>query len=92
MFKVKVKVKGFVPRTKVYRARKHKADIAIPIDLTKRHYLLLKDPYGKAKNCASVDFAFADINSSLYFRLKNEEWKFLNSLEELEGLLLLETQ
>ena len=51
MFKVKVKVKGFVPRTKVYRARKHNTDIAIHIDLTKRHYLLLKDPYGKAKNC-----------------------------------------
>ena len=31
-----VKFKGFVPRTKVYRARKHKADIAIYLDVTKR--------------------------------------------------------
>ena len=91
MFKVKVKVKGFVPLTKVCRARKHKADIAIHIDLTKRRYLLLKDAYGKTKNWASVDSACADINFSLCFRLKNEEWKFLNSLEELERLLL-ETQ
>ena len=83
-----VKFKGFVPRTKVYRARKHKADIAIHLDLTKRRYLLLKDAYGKAKNCASVDFACADINCSLCLRLKNGEWKFFNSLEELERLLL----
>ena len=59
-----VKFKGFVPRTKVCRARKHKVDIAINLDLTKRRYLLLKDVYGKAKNCASVDFACSDINYS----------------------------
>ena len=62
-----VKFKGFVPRAKVYRARKHKAAIAIHLDLTKRRYLLLKHAYGKAKDCASVDFACADINfSSVY--------------------------
>ena len=62
---INVKIQGFVPQAKVYRARKHKADIAIHLDLTKRRYLLLKDAYGKAKNCASVDFACADINCSL---------------------------
>ena len=36
-----VKFKGFVLRTKVYRARKHKADIGIHLDLTKRRNLLL---------------------------------------------------
>ena len=82
------KFKGFVPRTKVYRARKHKADIAIHLDLTKRRYLLLKDAYGKAKNCASVDFACADINCSLCLRLKDGDWKIFNPLEELERLLL----
>ena len=51
-----VKFKGFVPRTKVYRTRQHKADIAIHLDITKRHYLLLKYVHGKAKDCASVDF------------------------------------
>ena len=51
-----VKFKGFVPRTKVYRTRQHKGDIAIHLDITKRHYLLLKYVYGKAKDCASVDF------------------------------------
>ena len=60
-----VKFKGFAPRTKVYRARKHKADMTILLDLTKRRYLLLNNGYGKAKNCASVDFAYADINCAL---------------------------
>ena len=83
-----VKFKGFVPQTKVYRARSHKVDIAIHLDLTKRRYLLLKDAYGKYKDCASVDFACADINCSLCLRLKNGDWKFFNSLEELERLLL----
>ena len=82
-----VKFKGFVPRTKCYRAMKEKSDIAIHLDLTKRRYLLL-NAYGKAKNCASVEFACADINCSLCLRLKNGNWKFFNSLEELEKLLL----
>ena len=46
--KLLFKFKGFVPRAKVYMARKHKADVAIHMDLTKCPYLLLKDAYGKA--------------------------------------------
>ena len=83
-----VKFKGFVPRTKVYRARKHKAYIAVHLDLTKSRYLLLKDAYSKVKNCSSVDFPCADINYSLCLWLKNGDWKFFNSLVELERLLL----
>ena len=73
-----VKFKSFNPRTKVYRARKHKADIVIHLDLTERRYLLLKNAYGKAKDCANIDFACADINCSLCLRLKNSDWKFFN--------------
>ena len=61
-----IKFKGFLPRTKNYRARKLKADIAIHLNLTKRCYLLLKDAYSKAKNCANIDFACADIICLLY--------------------------
>ena len=71
-----VKFKSFVPRAKLYRARKHKDDIVIYLDITKRRYLLLKDAYGKAKDCAIVDFACANINCSLCLRLKNGNWKF----------------
>ena len=81
-------IKGFVLRTKLYGARKDKADIVIYLDLTKRCYLLLKDAYGKAKDCASVDFICADINCSLCLRLKNGDRKSFNSLEELQRLLL----
>ena len=83
-----VKFNSFVPRTKVYRARKHKADFAIRLDLTKPRYLLLKDAYGKAKNCPSVDFACVDTNCSLCLQFKNGDWKFSNSSEELEIILL----
>ena len=83
-----VKFKGFVPQTRVYRARKHKADIAIHLNLTKPRYLLLKDAYGKAKNCPSVDFACVDTNCSLCLQFKNGDWKFSNSPEELEIILL----
>ena len=83
-----VRFKGFVPRTKVCRSKKHKADIAIHLELTKHRYLLLKDAHGKAKDCVSVKFVGADINCSLCLRLKNGDWKFFSSLEELERLLL----
>ena len=56
-------------------------------NLTKRGYLPLKDAYGKAKDCASVGFACADINCSLCLRLKNVDWKFFSSLDELERSL-----
>ena len=49
-----VKFRGFVQRTKMYRVRKHKADISIHTDLTKRRCLLLKYAYAKAKDCTSV--------------------------------------
>ena len=82
-----VKFKGFAPLTKVCSARKHKADTVIHLDLTKRHYLLFKNTYGKAKDCVIVDLVCADINCLLCVRLKNGDWKFFNSLEELEKLL-----
>ena len=81
-----VKFKGFVPRTKVYRAKKHNGPnltwlfVKSRYLLNKRRYLL-KDAYGKAKGCANVNFACADINCFLCLRLKNGDWKFFNSLE-----------
>ena len=34
-----VKFKGFIPRTKVYRARKHKSDISVQLGLTMAYYI-----------------------------------------------------
>ena len=81
------KFKGFIPRTKVYRARKHKSDISVQLDLTKRRYDLLKEACTRIKSAYSVEYAFADINCSLGLRLKNGRFKFFNSSEELDMAL-----
>ena len=74
-----VKFKSFVPRTKVCRARKHKADIAIYLDLTKRHYLLLKDAHDKTKDGASVNFASVDINWSIPWKNFRDYYRKFNN-------------
>ena len=78
-----VKFKDVIPRTKVYRAREHKSDISIQVDLTKRRYDLLKEARTRIKGVDSVEYAFADINCSLGLRLKTGRFKFFNSSEEL---------
>ena len=82
-----VKFKGFIPRTKVYRARKHKSDISVQLDLTKRRCDLLKEGRTRIKSADSVEYAFADINCSLGVRFKNRRFKFFNSSEELDMAL-----
>ena len=82
-----VKFKGFIPRTIVHRARKHKSDISVQLDLTKRRYDLLKEARTRIKGADSVEYAFADINCSLGLRLKNGRFKFFNSSEELDMAL-----
>ena len=44
---------------KVYRARKHKFDISVQLDLTKRRYDLLKEARTIIKGADSVEYAFA---------------------------------
>ena len=61
-----VKLKGFIPRTKVHRARKHKSDISVKLDLTKRRYDLLKEARTRIKGADSVEYAFADIKIFLW--------------------------
>ena len=84
-----VKFKGFIPRTRVCRARKHKSDVSVQLDLTKRRYDLLKAACTRIKSADSVEYTFADINCSLGLRLKNGSFKFFNSSEEL-GMALAE--
>ena len=45
-----------------YYCRKGKNNISVHLDLTKRHYLLLKDFYNKVEDEGSIDFLCADIN------------------------------
>ena len=73
-----VKSKGFNPRTKVYKARKHKSDISIQLDLSKRRYDLLKEARTRIKDVDSVEYAFADKNCSLGLHLKNGRFSFFS--------------
>ena len=57
-----VKFNVFFPRTKVYRARKHKSDISIQLDLTKRRYDLLKEVHTRIKDVDSGEYALTDMN------------------------------
>ena len=82
-----VKFKGFMSRTKVYRARKYKCDISIQLDLTKRRYDQLKSARTRMKDVDSVEYAFAEINCSLGLRLKNGRFRFFNSSENLNMAL-----
>ena len=79
-----VKFKGFIQRTKVCRARKHKSDISIQLDLTKRRYDLLKEARARIKDADGMEYAFADINCSLGLRLKNGRFRFFNLSELVE--------
>ena len=83
-----IKFKGFIPRTKVYGVRKHKSDISIQLDLTKRRYDLLKEARTRIKDIDSVEYAFADINCFLGIRLKNGRFRFFNSREKLNMALI----
>ena len=82
-----IKCKGFISRTKVCRARKHKSDISIQLDLTKRRYDLLKEARTRIKDVESVEYAFANINCSLGLRLKNGRFRFFKSSEQLNMAL-----
>ena len=82
-----VKFKDFIPRTKVYRARKHKCEICIQLDLSKRRYDLLKETRSRIKDVDSVEYVFVEINCSLRFRFKNGRFRVFNSSENLKEAL-----
>ena len=63
------------------RVTKHKSDISIQFDLTKRRYDLLKEVRTRIKAVDSVEYAFVDINCSLGLHLKNGRFRFFKSSE-----------
>ena len=78
-----VKFTSFWARSKVYRARPK----VIYIDQTKRRFNLRKMAVDYVKDKPEVDFVFADINCSLCVRLKNGQFKFFCSKEELLSIV-----
>ena len=82
-----VRLVSWKARTDIYRARKRDSSTRFYMDLTKRRFSLKKFAYEKIKDNGLVDFVFADVNNNIGFRLKNGQFKFFNSEEELEKIL-----
>ena len=59
----------------------------VSVDLTRRHYLLLKTAKGIMKDNSDISNAYPDIYCSLGIRFKNESFKYFNSFNELHSLL-----
>ena len=79
-----VKFTSFRARTDVYRNRvKEEGRPRIYIDQTTRRFKLRKMAVEYVKNKPHVDFVFVDVNCNLSLRLKNGQFKFFNSEDEL---------
>ena len=88
-----VKFSTFRSRTLVYRNRKAATvtdtnnKVRFYIDQTKRRFELRKMADDYVRDKPDVDFVFVDINCNLCVRLKNGEYKFFNSREELINIV-----
>ena len=82
-----VKFTSFWARSKVYRAQPKVGDIRVYIDQTKRPFNLRKMAVDYVKDKPEVDFVFDDINCSLCVRLKNGQFKFFCSKDELLSIV-----
>ena len=71
--------KGFSPRSLVYKARKHKSNIFVHLNLTKRPYLLLKDAYNKVKDDDLIAFVCFGIIAHCAWEFFFTPLKSLNS-------------
>ena len=60
---------------------------SVSADLTKNHYLLLREARELIKNNDDTEFDFADINCSLRFRYKNGSFRYFNSENELHNMI-----
>ena len=88
-----VKFSTFRSRTLVYRNRKAATvtdtdnKVRFYIDQTKRRFELRKMADDYVRDKPNVDFVFVDINCNLCVRLKNGDYKFFNSKEELTNIV-----
>ena len=86
-----VKFKSWNSRTTVYKNRPKwngpGGGIRFHVDLTKRRLSLKNRAIAMTNGVEAVDFVFADINCNTCLRLKNGEFKFFNSEEELLSIL-----
>ena len=64
-----------------------KSGARIRLDLTKDRYNLLVSATKRLNNCPEVNYVYVDINCRLKVKLADENHKFFESMEELNGIL-----
>ena len=91
-----IKFKSWNARESFYKARprgyingvkKPGQSFSVSVDLTKRKYDLLKKAKGVINGNKDINYALADINCSLAFKMKDESLQFFNSESDLNRLI-----
>ena len=78
-----VKFYSFHKRTSLYRARKKdNFPVKIHLDITKKRLEILDEVRTIIKDRSNVSYVFADINCNLVAKLKDESFKFFDSVED----------
>ena len=74
--------------TAVYKARKKLSNgQSIRLDLTNRRSMLFILAKEQNADNPNIDFAFVDVNYRLGFKFKTGEFKFFNSVREINNIL-----
>lgn len=82
-----VKLHSFMKRTSIYKSRKKDGRVRIYLDLTKRRLDLLDRCRDLITDESNVSFVFADINCNTVAKLKNNTFKFFNSIDDFQQIL-----
>lgn len=84
-----VKFYSFNKRTSVYKARKSaKNNIKVHLDLTKARLRLLDGAKELITPNSNVDFVFADVNCNVVAKLKNDDYKFFDTIASFKDRIL----
>ena len=87
---IMIKFHSFRKRTLVYKERKKASDsIKIYLDLTQERLKLLDDAKALITNESNEDFIFCPINCNTVAKLKNNNFKFFDSLDKFKEILSL---
>ena len=93
-----MKFKSWKARQKFYNARprdqkddkkKPRQNFSISVDLTRRHYQILSEARGIAKDINRIIFVFVNINCSLGVRYDNGSFDYFDNEQELSNIINL---
>ena len=87
-----VNFKSWKARQQLYNARPRnqkddKKNFSISVDLTRRHYQLLREARGIVEDIIAINFALVNINCSLGVRYENDSFHYVSSKQELHNII-----